>query len=206
MQIRLLPKQNQQKPKAQPRNLLKNQQENLPEPKSPNLFKPTKEKINFVTENHVGISLWIKLFVILSQILFIGIITLNSYFEAKLLEQETEVSGLYNQLVASQQQEQEVRLFIQKISLHKQKSSQPNFAEIVEKAISLVPNNVRLLNTVFNEDSVVVVVETDEPLPVTLLVDNYLKNGLADEITINSAVLNAGTNKFVTNLEFNARN
>lgn len=122
------------------------------------------------------------------------------------MNKENEVAEKYLEITSQQQEEQQIKDIISKIALHKEKSDSYKLASIAEKTIGSIPQNVRPINLIFTEDSTVVTVETSEPLPVSLLIDQYLKSGVTEEITINSASLNTSTNNFVTNLEFYAKN
>ena len=72
---------------------------------------------------------------------------------------------------------------------------------MMEKALELVPPQVTVIQATIRPASMEIVVETASPIDAALLINAYFTQGLANQITLNSANLSTTTGKFLTNME-----
>src|SRR3989304_10545895 len=172
---------------------------------SPNLLSqnPSQSRINPIVEkHHLTFAAAAKLTIILVQAIFVVLLGFNATTISEVAKLETEVKALELQLNSKQASIELIENVIEKTEMLKVlKSERPALAARVGKALELVPPQVTVIQATIRPASMEIVVETASPVDAALVLNAYFTQGLANQITLNSANLSTTTGKFLTNME-----
>ncbi len=194
---RLLPMEQNQKKNQ-------NQQENQElQQRSPNLlFSVSTNSLEPIAEKyHLKFSHISKILIVIIQVAFGVLIAWDSKTKNDVEILQKEIKSMETQLKNSSELIVNIDNTVKKIEKLKElQQTRPSMLKIVSTTINSAPNVNVITQTHIHPSSMEIVTETDTALEVSLLINNYLKDNLANEITIKAANLSKATNKYVTSM------
>jgi hypothetical protein len=112
------------------------------------------------------------------------------------------VRGLQTHALSLRPTEEKLRDVIERTKTLKDiESASYRYSPRVDAFINKIPQNVTLMKSYVQSDSMTLTVKSEAPLEVSLLISRYFEDAFAQEVIIQTANLDRSENKFFTTME-----
>lgn len=190
-------------PKLSPQPEQNPQLPNDPLNLSPNLLDAAKDKPTF-QETLVAVqnSIFIKLPIILIQVIFLCVVGVNFVLNKQIDRYVKSTDSLVTSIKKFDGLDAAAKQVTRKLSLYQTLvNSRPDISKDTSFLIETIPSDIKLKAFAYKNGIFVVKVEVSNPFSLAMLISTYFENKNVKEIVIKEAVLQNTTKTYVINFD-----